>query len=288
MVADLDRARYVSRRVKQLIEPIGAAPFASTSSFEAAAELGIDDPLVAYVAFRSAPLGVVGPTLVGSVFGPFNSSVIESAVRAIQARTPLEHLLTGRDEGAAATLTSVLGEPDSAAIDEAVALLDRAASALPVVGRAMFAARRDLIPSVDPWTALWRACDEIREHRGDSHTISWAASGLDAVEVNLLTAAWVGMPFELRTSLMGFDQHANDAGLDRVRQRGLLDGDELTELGQATRDQLEGSIDAQQIQLADTISDIDLTTIEDILGPWGTALIDAGAYPAPPESVFPI
>jgi hypothetical protein len=41
---------------------------------------------------------------------------------------------------------------------------------------------------------LWRAADLVREHRGDSHVITWAVGGVDAVEVLLLTEQWWGSP----------------------------------------------------------------------------------------------
>jgi hypothetical protein len=48
----------------------------------------------------------------------------------------------------------------------------------PVVRRAALAR----LPG-SPMGDLWRAADLVREHRGDSHVISWAVGGADAVEV---------------------------------------------------------------------------------------------------------
>ena len=52
---------------------------------------------------------------------------------------------------------------------------------------------RSAVPD-HPVAAMWRAADLVREHRGDSHVISWAVGGADAVEVLLLTEQWWGVP----------------------------------------------------------------------------------------------
>ena len=48
--------------------------------------------------------------------------------------------------------------------------------------------------SLSSWFAAEPPADLLREHRGDSHLISWAVGGADAVEVLLLTEQWWGLP----------------------------------------------------------------------------------------------
>ena len=74
------------------------------------------------------------------------------------------------------------------------ALLQRAADAAPWAGRAVYGGLRSLGTPDHPVAAMWRAADLVREHRGDSHVISWAVGGADAVEVLLLTEQWWGLP----------------------------------------------------------------------------------------------
>ena len=74
-----------------------------------------------------------------------------------------------------------------------------------------------------PWGALWRAVDTIREHRGDSHIAAWIATGLDPVEIGLLTEIYYGMPNKRYHRGRGWAEADLDAGLARLRDRGLVD-----------------------------------------------------------------
>ena len=58
----------------------------------------------------------------------------------------------------------------------------------------MYAGLRSLGLPDDPMAAMWRAADLLREHRGDSHVISWAVAGVDGMEILLLTEQWWGLP----------------------------------------------------------------------------------------------
>jgi hypothetical protein len=46
----------------------------------------------------------------------------------------------------------------------------------------------------NPMGAMRRAADLVREHWGDSHVISCAVSGADAVEILLVTEQWWELP----------------------------------------------------------------------------------------------
>lgn len=71
-----------------------------------------------------------------------------------------------------------------------------------------------------PMGDVWRAADLVREHRGDSHVISWAVGGADAVEVLLLTEQWWGLPARAYTPSRGWSDADMDAGFDRLQRRG--------------------------------------------------------------------
>lgn len=282
-----DRVRLVARRVKQLIEPIAACPFSSPESMSAYSMRGVSAFFPSYVWSRAAPLGEVSGEVVVAVFGPFRPDAVRAAYTTGRTACTRAAILEARDEAAQSTLQRLLPASTSAQWRWLADTLERVALALDPHGAPMFAARAALdVPSA-PDLAAWRWSDAIREHRGDAHTAAWRASGLDALSVNLLTAAFVSMPFELRATLMGFTPAEAEAGVQALRDQGLLDGDLLSERGRAVRSEIEAAVDRQQAVLAGCISDDLLGELETVLAPWGAAVVAAGAYPAPPEIVFP-
>jgi hypothetical protein len=83
-------------------------------------------------------------------------------------------------------LARVLGEQPEG-LGRVTDLLRQAADAAPWAGRPIYGGLRSLGFPDHPLGAMWRAADLLREHRGDSHVISWAVGGADAVEILLLT-----------------------------------------------------------------------------------------------------
>ena len=80
-------------------------------------------------------------------------------------------------------------------------------------GRPLFAGLARQPWPEDPYGRLWRACDLLREHRGDGHIAASIAAGLDPVAMNVLTELWVGMPFGTYSATRGWsaDQLATAA-----------------------------------------------------------------------------
>ena len=99
-------------------------------------------------------------------------------------------------------------------------LLRRAGEAAPWAGRSVFSGLRSLGFPGSPMGDIWRAADLVREHRGDSHVISWAVGGADTVEVLLLTEQWWGLPARAYTPSRGWSDADMDAGFDRLQRWG--------------------------------------------------------------------
>jgi Helix-turn-helix family len=117
--------------------------------------------------------------------------VVVAAVAAGWQIASRQAILQAREQGATAMLARVLGEhPEGLA--RVTDLLRRAADAAPWAGRRVYGGLRSLGFPDHPLGAMWRAADLLREHGGDSHVISWAVGGADAVEVLLLTEQWWG------------------------------------------------------------------------------------------------
>ncbi|MGH9187411.1 MAG: SCO6745 family protein, partial [Acidimicrobiales bacterium] len=185
-----DDVRRVSRRLRNLVEPLAANVYFAAEAIDAYRELGLGYG-AGYFCSRSAGMGRLSGEAVAAAFGVFNPAIVVPAVTKGWAATTPEAILNARLGGATASLTRILdGLPDGAA--RATELLRKAADAAPSEGRPIFSGLRSLGFPEDPMGDLWRAADLVREHRGDSHTAAWVTTGVDAVEITLLTERWWG------------------------------------------------------------------------------------------------
>ena len=127
--------------------------------------------------------------------------------------------------------------------------------------------------------AMWRAADLLREHRGDSHVISWAVAGVDGMEILLLTEQWWGLPARAYAPTRGWQAADMDAGFERLQRRGLMTDDEqLTDAGRAFREEIEVRTDELERPVVDALGD-DLDELVKHLDAWSDAIIAAGSYP---------
>ncbi|MGH9216133.1 MAG: helix-turn-helix domain-containing protein, partial [Acidimicrobiales bacterium] len=68
-----------------------------------------------------------------------------------------------------------------------------------------------------------------------------------------------------------------DAGAERLRSRGLLDGDGLSERGRAEREAVEVATDRQMRPAIEALG-ADLDELVGIVEPWSVAVREAGGY----------
>jgi hypothetical protein len=133
---------------------------------------------------------------------------------------------------------------------------------------------------------MWRAADLVREHRGDSHVIAWAAGAVDAVEVLLLTEQYWGVPVRAYTPSRGWTDRDMDAGFARLQARGLMTTHEkITAAGMAFREEIEVRTDELERPLLDALGD-DLDELLEHLDAWSEAIIEAGSYPQRISGVY--
>jgi hypothetical protein len=119
----------------------------------------------------------------------------------------------------------------------------------------------------------------VREHRGDSHVISWAVAGATAVVVLVLTEQWWGLPARSYAPSRGGTQGDMHTGMQRLQARGLMSPEEtITETGRACREEIEVRTDELERPLMDALGD-DLEVLLDHLDAWSQGVIDAGSYP---------
>ncbi len=279
------------------MEPLAAGVYFAPEALAAYEALGFDGSpatdatgvarpeLKSYCVSRAACMGQVSGEVVAAAFGCFNPKAIVPAVEAGWQIAGREAILEARERGATEMLERVLGRKPEG-LERATDLLRRGADAAPWAGRPIFGGLRSLGYPGTPMGDLWRAADLLREHRGDSHVISWAVGGADAVEILLLTEQWWGLPPRAYTPTRGWTDADMDAGFDRLQRRGMMSDDEqLTDAGREFREEVEVRTDELERPVLDALGD-ELDELLDHLDPWSEAIIDAGSYPQRIKGVY--
>ncbi len=272
---------YFSPDVNDAFEAIGFGPGVSAPGC-----LTIAEPS-GYYCSRAACMGQVPGEVVVAAFGVFNPKLIVPAVERGWSIAGADDVLGAREQGATASLQRILGNPPELA--EMTAVLHRAAAAGTTAGRFLYAGLRSLNTPEHPMGAFWRAVDTIREHRGDSHLAAWISAGLDPVEVGLMTEIYYEMPAKRYHRSRGWTDADLDAGLERLRDRGLVTGGippGLTPLGRELRQTIEAATDTQQEPILEAIG-TDFDRLVATIGPWSMAIVAAGGFPTSVEQIPP-
>ena len=286
-----------ARRLRNAVEPVAAGVYFAPEAHAAYTALGFEGSpavgkdgisrpeMTSYFTSRGACMGQVPGEVVAAAFGCFNPKAVVPGVTAGWQITNREAILAARERGATAMLERVLGEKPEG-LHRVTDLLRRAAEVAPWPGHGVHSGLRSLGFPGTPLGDLWRAADLVREHRGDSHVITWAVGGADAVEILLLTEQFWGLPARVYTPSRGWTGADMDAGFDRLQRRGLMTDDEqLTDAGRAFREEIEVRTDELERPLLDALGD-DLDELLDRLDAWSEAIIDAGCYPQRLDGVY--
>ncbi len=289
-----DDVRRLGRRLRDLVEPLAANVYFAPECHEAYRRLGFagssgergglhlpDGP--AYFTSRGASLGPVPGEVVAAAFGVFNPAVVVPCVAFGWQVTTRDAVLAARQEGATASLRRILGA-EPAGLARATELLRRAADTATGEGRHLFSGLRSLGFPGDPMGDLWRACDLVREHRGDSHVCAWVAAGTDPVEIGLLTELWWRLPMRTYVFTRGWSPEQVDDAAARLEARGLLAGDAFTPAGEAFRGDIEAATDRQERRIVQALGD-DADELFGLLQPWALAVVEAHGYPGDPSAI---
>lgn len=267
-----------ARRLRDALEPIATQGIWSPEVNQRCAALGLDF-LGTYVWGRAAALGTPPPALVTATFGVFAPSLVESVYAQAVATADRDAVLAAREEGAVASLRRVLGEPDG--IGELVAVLRRGLVGEHLVARPLYASLLALPVPTDPWGALWRVCELLREHRGDAHLAVCLSAGLDPVRMNVLTELTCGMALGSYTASRGWSADEIGAAVTTLTDDGLLADGALTDAGEELRAVLEDMTDDAESAVVAGIGD-DLEDVLARLADLSGDLVEAGVFPADP------
>jgi hypothetical protein len=282
-MADQDRVRRLSRRLRDLVEPIAANVYFAEEAQKEYTNLDLNYPQ-GYFASRGACMGQVPGQVIASAFGVFYPPMVTQFVGDAWSKTDASTILEARQRGATAALERQLGkEPEGA--ERAIELLQRLAGACTNAGRPLFSGLSSLGWPGSPTGDLWRAADLVREHRGDGHVCAWVTSGMSAIEVLLLTEAWWGLELNTYMRTRGWPQDDVLASMADLRERGLLDGDKLTVTGAEVRGAVESATDRADADKIAALTDAEFDELFALLEPWAKAIVASGGYPVDPSQL---
>ena len=241
--------------------------------------LGYKGFWMGYFAARSAPFGVVPPEVVTAAFYNFAPHRVAKALPAAWDVAPPEAALRARLESAVAALRRYgIGDGDD--VRTAADLAAKAARQAAMDGRALFAANAALEWPDEPVAKLWHATTLLREQRGDGHVAVLAALGISGRECNVLHAIAGRVPKEMIMRSRDYDDEQWRAYQDRLAQRGLLDGESLTDAGRELKQQIEDNTDRLALGVLDALSDDEVEALFQALTPITRKVVAGGDLPA--------
>jgi hypothetical protein len=238
--------------------------------------LGLD-ATAGYFASRSAAFGRAPAELVIATFYNFNPALVRQALATAWETVTPEQLLAARLEavGEAMRRGGLDTVPD---LTETLSLARRAAEAAceHLQGRPLFAAHAALPWPDEPLLQLWHAQMLLREFRGDGHISLLLSEGVGAVEALVLHAATGTVPVPFLKRSRAWPEPDWDTAAERLRERGLLDGDALTPEGTDFRRHLEDRTDALAVPAYAALGEEGCERLADLARPFGRAVVDNG------------
>ena len=236
-----------------------------------------------YFAVRSAPMGAVSAATVAATFYNFNPALVARSIPAAWELASPQTVTSIRYEIVEAALPRVLGElVQSDGFTRAARLLRKAADAIPTGdGRPLYASHAEL-----PWPEsvhgqLWHAVTLLREYRGDGHIAALAANGLCGLDALIThTVAGIGFSAEFARLLRGWSEEQWAEGLDRLRERRLVDdAGALTAAGTELRAEIEDLTDQLAYSPWQMLSDDDGQEVDELAGLIRAEVQSAGLFP---------
>lgn len=271
-------SRSPARELRDAIEPLATICWWSELAYDEYAALGLDF-LQGYVWSRSSVLGMADPGVAAAAFGVFEPGAIAGLLESARTVCSLEQIRRARVVGSVNALRAVLGDPPGVA--EVIAVLRRGIDAAQPLGRPLFAGLAGLPWPDDELGQLWHVCAMLREYRGDGHVGACVSAGLDGLEANMLTELWVGWTLSSYTATRAWSPETMDAAADRLRARGLIEGDTLSDAGRAFRAALEDTTDVTVETVIAAIGD-ELPGVIAQTDAWSSEIIAHGWFPPDP------
>ncbi len=265
----------LARRAWGTLETLHVPAFFAPEVAAAYEEFGVPATRAGYFAARASAFGPCGPELVVATFYVFAPQLVRAAVPAVWAAGTPEEWAAARRRGVATRLHDVLGDPD---VTEAVELAREACAGLTLAGRPVAAAWSAQPWPEEPLLQLWHAGLLLREHRGDGHVTALLSAGLDPVEA-LVTGGLASDSTEFVRTTRGWTDEEWAAGVERLRARGLVDDDGLTQAGRDLRDDVETVTDFLAVEGWAHLGEQRLERLVELVTPLREQVLASGTLP---------
>jgi hypothetical protein len=264
-----------ARKLRDQLEPIAAGVYFAPEAIDGYKDLGLNY-FEGYFCSRGACLGKAPWGVICAAFGAFKPAAVEEAVNGGWAKTDPEPMLAARLAGAEAQLQRILGDPTDD-VAHATKLLYEMTDGVDPSGRLLYAGLSVLPRPESAWGNLWRAADQIREHRGDGHISAWIGH-VDSTEITVLTELAWGIPPRSYVYTRGWTEDEVDAAVARLEARGLLQDGALTPAGKELRKEIELQTDRAEREIVERLGDR-ADELFALVEPWSKAIVDNGGYP---------
>ncbi|QIP83231.1 hypothetical protein GLX30_03100 [Streptomyces sp. Tu 2975] len=265
-----------ARAAWRRLEPVHAMIYFAPEARRRYADLGLGGR-AGYFASRSAAFGRASADLVVSTFYNFNPDVVRQAVDGAWGAATPEQVLDARHAAVSEALRRA-GIHQLPALVEVLALTRRAAEAAcgHPQGRPLFAAHAALPWPEDPVRQLWHAQTLLREFRGDGHVACLLSEGIGGLESLVLHAATGDVPVDFLKASRAWPEEKWADAEERLRTRGLLDGNSLSPEGARLRQHIEDRTDRLALPAYAALGDADCERLAELASPFGRAVVDAG------------
>jgi hypothetical protein len=270
----------LARKMWRTLEPYHGLVYFTPHAATAYAKLGIEGR-DGYFASRAAPLGPVSAELVIATFYNFHPGLVRHAIPAVWEKASPSQILEARLEAVDLALREILGEVvDGDEISQAAMLSERAARAASIVGRPLFAGHASLAWPDPPHLVLWHAISLLREFRGDGHIAALVAVDLDPVEalITHASAADGEIAISVLQQSRSWPEDEWESAKDRLRERGLIDGEGLTDAGVELRTRVEAMTDEAAAGAWTDLSTDEADQLRALVRPWSRAIVQDGVF----------
>jgi len=236
----------------RLFEPLHAVTYFSAESADAYRAAGLKGFWMGYFAGRAAPMGPVGPAVVGAAFFNFAPRMPARALPDAWGFAAPGRVLEARLAGVDATLRRLseqgaLGpgfDWEGEQVRRAVDLARAAVTGLDFAGRPLAAANAARPWPAEPHLALWHGATVLREHRGDGHLAALRSAGLDGCQAHVSLVATGAVPRSVIQPARGWTDGEWDGAAAELARRGWMAADgTLTGTGAAVRRHVEDVTD---------------------------------------------
>jgi hypothetical protein len=274
---------HVARVMWRHLEPIHTLTYFAPESTEAFTAAGLKGFWMGYFAGRAAPMGPVGPAVVGATFFNFAPARVHRALPDAWERATPARVLDARLEGVDVALRGVLGDmADSSAVRRAAELLRIASEGAVTDGRPLAAANAALEWPTEPHLTVWHATTVLREHRGDGHVAALVEAGLDGRRALVMMTAIDAVPRALLQTSRGWEDDQWAEAVDALVARGWVAPDgSATATGRAARGAIEATTDRLAAGPWERLGEARTAELRATLAPMVDAVVATGTMPVP-------